>query len=108
MVGEQLRRLREERLGLTQERLARLLDVSFASINRWENDSASGPRGPVVAMLRALDAASRTDPGLAGRLSEWEARGRNFLWAKIFELATDHERNTDSGTAGRSRTRSGR
>ena len=91
MMGDQLRRLREKRLDLTQERLGRLLDVSFASINRWEGSSSTGPRGPVLAMLRALDAASRADPTLGSHLPEWEARGRNYLWAKIFDLARNHE-----------------
>jgi len=90
-MGDQLTELRETRLGLTQEGLARLLDVSFASVNRWESGTKTGPRGPVLALLRALDAAVHMDPGLRDHLSEWEARGRNYLWAKVFDLARDYE-----------------
>lgn len=108
MMGDQLKQLREERLRLTQERLAQLLDVSFASVNRWESGSTTGPRGPVLAMLRALDAASRADPTLAARLPSWEARGSNFLWARVFELARhqEAEAGSRSGHHGTKRSRS--
>ena len=35
MTGVYLRKIREQ-LGLSQEELARLLNVSFATVNRWE------------------------------------------------------------------------
>ena len=40
-----------ERLGLTQERLAALLGVSFMSVSRWENGHAK----PLPAFMKALD-----------------------------------------------------
>lgn len=46
-------------LGLTQERLAHLLGVSFVTVNRWEN-GASGPTGLAAEVYRALDAALRS------------------------------------------------
>ena len=49
--------LRKE-LGLSQEQMARLLNVSFASVNRWERDHSS-PGGPVLDLYFALDAALR-------------------------------------------------
>lgn len=36
--------------GLSQEQLARKLNVSFATINRWENEQ-SKPRGMAVDMV---------------------------------------------------------
>jgi|JI10StandDraft_1071094.scaffolds.fasta_scaffold124815_2 transcriptional regulator with XRE-family HTH domain len=86
MTGERLIRLRQQ-LGLTQEGLGRLLDVSFATINRWEREATSGPHGPVLAFLKALETALQHDPQLGARLDEWIARGSNFLWAQVFELA---------------------
>lgn len=43
-------------LELSQEGMARLLGVSFASVNRWEGGS-SGPTGTVLEVYRALDLA---------------------------------------------------
>ena len=46
------------RLGLSQEQMARLLGVSFASVNRWEGNHSS-PTGPTLDLYLALDAAIR-------------------------------------------------
>ena len=43
-------------LRLSQERMARLLGVSFASVNRWEGGH-SAPIGTTMDVYRALDAA---------------------------------------------------
>lgn len=47
------------RLGLSQEQMARLLGVSFASVNRWEAGHSS-PTGPTLDLYQALEAAIRT------------------------------------------------
>ena len=52
---EQLSGIRS-RLGMTQEQLARLLGVSFASVNRWEAGHSS-PTGPTLDLYQALNAA---------------------------------------------------
>ena len=46
------------RLGLTQEQMAHLLGVSFASVNRWEAGHSS-PAGPTLDLYQALAAAIR-------------------------------------------------
>ena len=46
------------RLGLSQEQMAHLLGVSFASVNRWEAGH-SGPTGPTMDLYNALNAAIR-------------------------------------------------
>lgn len=46
------------RLGLSQEQMARLLGVSFASVNRWEGGHSS-PTGPTMDLYSALNAAIR-------------------------------------------------
>ena len=51
--GLDLRAIRE-RLKLTQEVMARLLTVSFVSVNRWENGHAY-PKGLTLEIYRALD-----------------------------------------------------
>lgn len=40
MMAEEIKALRH-RLGWTQERMARELGVSFATVNRWENGKAT-------------------------------------------------------------------
>lgn len=46
------------KLGITQEEMARLLGVSFVSVNRWE-DGHSAPTGPTLDLYTAMDAAIR-------------------------------------------------
>lgn len=50
MTPADIKKLRED-MGLTQERLARELDISFSTVNRWENGK-SRPKG---VFLRALE-----------------------------------------------------
>jgi transcriptional regulator with XRE-family HTH domain len=45
-----------ERLGLSQEQMARLVGVSFTSVNRWEGGHSS-PTGSTRDLYLALDAA---------------------------------------------------
>jgi transcriptional regulator with XRE-family HTH domain len=58
LPSEQLAGIRS-RLGMTQEQMARLLGVSFASVNRWEAGHSS-PTGPTLDLYQALNAALRT------------------------------------------------
>jgi transcriptional regulator with XRE-family HTH domain len=74
-----------KKLALPQEQMARLLGVSFASVNRWEGGH-SGPTGPTLDLYLALDGAIR-----AGNLPESIRRAANnergaFLYA-LFRMA---------------------
>jgi transcriptional regulator with XRE-family HTH domain len=87
MVGDRLRRLRMH-LGLSQEALARLLGVAFATVNRWESDRrASGPRGVVLVFLQALEGALRREPALPDRLVEWMPQGQAYVLQRVLALA---------------------
>lgn len=87
MTGDRLRELRT-RLGLSQEGLARLLGVAFATINRWENEKgASGPRGAVLVVLQALEVGLRHDRHLPTHLADWGTRGQPYLMHRLFALA---------------------
>jgi transcriptional regulator with XRE-family HTH domain len=44
-------------LQLTQAEMARFLGVSFASVNRWEQDRGTGPRGLAAQVYRAISRA---------------------------------------------------
>lgn len=87
VTGDPLRRLRT-RLGLSQEALARLLGVAFATVNRWENGSGGrGPHGAVLVFLQALAIGLRRDRELPQRLGEWARRGTPYLMYRLFERA---------------------
>jgi transcriptional regulator with XRE-family HTH domain len=79
-------------LDLSQERMARLLGVSFASVNRWEG-AHSFPMGATLDIYRALDAAlkagHRPDRILASATGD---RGQFLL--ELFSLAYARERRS--------------
>ena len=82
--GDQLAGIRKK-LDLSQEQMARLLGVSFASVNRWEGGQ-SGPTGPTLDLYLAIDAAIRAgnDPRVI-RAAANNERGA-FLYA-LFRMA---------------------
>ncbi len=78
--------LLRDRLGLTQEALAQLVGVSYASVNRWERGHNTLSRGPALILLRALFAASTTDGAVD--LATWHGQGPNYFWHQVFSLAS--------------------
>lgn len=73
-------------LGLSQERMARLLDVSFASVNRWEGGGHSAPTGATLDLYRALDEALRAGHR-PERLLAAAGRDRGQFLYTLFSLA---------------------
>lgn len=76
-------------LDLTQEGLARLIGVSFTTVNHWENGAAS-PRGHAELLLESLAkvvAAGRQDLLLAELESGVIAAGTATAYHRIFSLA---------------------
>jgi transcriptional regulator with XRE-family HTH domain len=87
VTGERLRKLRV-RLDMSQEGLARLLGISFATVNRWETiEGATGPRGTILSVLTALEEGLRRDPMLPGHLASWSQQGQPYLLQRLFNLA---------------------
>jgi transcriptional regulator with XRE-family HTH domain len=80
------------KLELSQEQMARLLSVSFASVNRWEGGHSS-PTGPTADLYHAMDAAIRggTAPQ-AIRQSANSERGA-FLYS-LFRMAYARKRRS--------------
>jgi|HubBroStandDraft_1064217.scaffolds.fasta_scaffold813317_2 transcriptional regulator with XRE-family HTH domain len=73
---------------MSQEGLARLLGVSFSTINRWETvEGVSGPRGTILTVLTALEEGLRRDPGLPSRLVSWSQHGQPYVLQRLFTLA---------------------
>jgi transcriptional regulator with XRE-family HTH domain len=72
------------RLGLSQEQMARLLVVSFASVNRWEVGHSS-PTGPTMDLYNALSAAIRTghSPGAIRQAANAE---RGMFLLTLFQM----------------------
>jgi len=64
VTGRQLKAIRR-RLGLSQAKLARRIDVRVESVSRWER-GASGISGTAGVLMNLLDA----HPELADELSE--------------------------------------
>lgn len=54
-LGEILKSIRKE-LNITQEQLARDLNISFSTINRWENNHTTPSR---LARMRLVDYCSK-------------------------------------------------
>jgi len=52
MTGKEIKELRQK-LGLTQEEMAKLLGVGYTTINRWENGKVQ-PRGQALKILEKL------------------------------------------------------
>lgn len=73
------------RLGLTQEQMAHLLGVSFASVNRWEAGH-SAPTGPTLDLYNALAAAIRVGHPPAVIRQAANAERSAFLLA-LFQMA---------------------
>jgi len=72
-------------LGLTQEQMAHLLGVSFASVNRWEAGHSS-PTGPAVDLYQALSAAVRAGHSPASIRQAANAQRSAFLLT-LFQMA---------------------
>lgn len=73
------------KLDLSQEQMARILGVSFASVNRWEAGHSS-PTGPTRDLYVALEAAIRAghSPEAIRRAADDERSA--FLYA-LFRMA---------------------
>ena len=74
-----------KRLDLSQEQMARLLGVSFASVNRWEGGQ-SAPTGPTRDLYLALDAAIRAGTAPAEIRQAADGERGAFLYA-LFRMA---------------------
>jgi transcriptional regulator with XRE-family HTH domain len=74
-----------KKLGLPQEGMARLLGVSFVTVNRWEGGH-SGPTGPTLDLYLALNAALRAGHPPAVILQSANGERGTFLYA-LFRMA---------------------
>ena len=79
MTPEDIRALRTE-LGITQQQFASLLDVSFVSVNRWENGHAEPMGGNRATLSLLSDALALTAPSIVrSRLHEADGDGAAIL-----------------------------
>jgi transcriptional regulator with XRE-family HTH domain len=79
MTSQEIRALRE-RLHLTQEVFARILGVSFATVNRWENGKTepTGDYARVLQTLHQLTASTRL-----GTTIDWKRVGALSAMAAV-------------------------
>jgi transcriptional regulator with XRE-family HTH domain len=84
LTPDELFRVRTK-LRLSQEQMARVLGVSFASVNRWEGGH-SGVTGATLDLYLALQAALKTGHGpdqiLRGAFNE-----RSMFLLRLFRMA---------------------
>jgi transcriptional regulator with XRE-family HTH domain len=73
------------RLELSQEQMAQLLGVSFASVNRWEGGH-SAPTGSVLDLYNALNAAIRSGYS-AGQIRKAANSERGLFLYNLFRMA---------------------
>jgi transcriptional regulator with XRE-family HTH domain len=84
MTASQLAKVRAG-LALSQEQMARLLGVSFASVNRWEG-AHSAVTGATLDLYEALDASLKAGYTREHILQDaWHNRGL-FLY-RLFRMA---------------------
>jgi DNA-binding XRE family transcriptional regulator len=79
MKPEEIRTLREH-LHLTQEMFARILGVSFATVNRWENGK-SAPSGDYARVLQTLQ--QLTDTHAPAPSIDWQRVGALSAMAAV-------------------------
>ncbi len=77
---ERIKRLRAERLELSQEKFARLLQVSVTTVSRWERGKAK-PDAHLEARLRRIEhVAEQVEQAMPGwRLAKWLERPNRDL-----------------------------
>jgi len=80
------------KLGLPQEQMARLLGVSFASVNRWEGGQST-PGGPIRDLYLALDAAIKGGNSSEAILEAANNERGAFLYA-LFRMAYSRPRGS--------------
>jgi transcriptional regulator with XRE-family HTH domain len=80
------------KLGLPQEQMARLLGVSFVSVNRWEGGHSS-PTGAIHDLYLALDAAIRAGNAPQAILHAANSERGVFLYA-LFRMAYSPSRRS--------------
>jgi transcriptional regulator with XRE-family HTH domain len=74
-----------KKLGLPQEQMARLLGVSFVTVNRWEGGHSS-PTGPTLDLYLALNAAMRAGYPSAAIVKSANGERGAFLYS-LFRMA---------------------
>jgi transcriptional regulator with XRE-family HTH domain len=79
MTPKAIKTLRE-RLHLTQEAFARILGVSFATVNRWENGKTA-PTGDYARVLQTLQ--QLTSPDTPGPAIDWKRVGALSAMAAV-------------------------
>jgi transcriptional regulator with XRE-family HTH domain len=79
VTPEAIKALREQ-LHLTQEAFARILGVSFATVNRWENGKTE-PTGDYARVLQTLQLL--TVPGAPGPAIDWKRVGALSAMAAV-------------------------
>jgi transcriptional regulator with XRE-family HTH domain len=98
VFSRRVQRLRKA-LGLSQEKLAQLIGVSFRTVNRWEAD-ANSPTGHTALVIECLEkiVVSGRGPALLQELRSGSlAGGTGLAYQRIFTMAFGLPEGTSKG-----------
>ena len=106
-IGKQIKKLRTEK-GVTQEELAKYLNITFQSVSKWETESAS-PDTALLPKIAVFFGVSIDDLFSVGDINHFERVDKilsdtenmsksNFLYAKRYltGLLEENEENTEA------------
>lgn len=107
-IGEQIQRIRIQK-GLTQERLAEMLDVSRQSVSKWEMGQAVPEVDKIIRMSELFDVSTDTlllrDPQAAEEKKNPLHLGSVYLVVKDFERSVEfYEKFLDTKVDNRCRS----
>ena len=77
-------------LGITQERLAALVGVTWTSVSRWENGTSS-PTGLPLRILAMLQGAAN-DPDFRGVLKDARSSDPLYVLYRLLEVSYDENK----------------
>ena len=76
--------LLRQRLGLSQQELAAILQISITTVHRWEICDAR-PHGLAHEVLQTMDLGVELEPDLGSKLQTWMiSRGSSYAIRQLF------------------------
>ena len=91
-IGEQIQKMRIQR-GLTQERIAEMLEVSRQSVSKWELGQAIPDVEKIITMSKLFDVS--TDAILFNKSEEYIEKKSPLHLGSVYLIVKDFEKSVD-------------
>jgi transcriptional regulator with XRE-family HTH domain len=91
-IGEQIQKMRIQR-GLTQERIAEMLEVSRQSVSKWELGQAIPDVEKIITMSKLFDVS--TDAILFNKSEEYIEKKNPLHLGSVYLIVKDFEKSVD-------------